>query len=52
MLGAVLDVCHGLSCVIEKGLDQAIAGAVAQADIRKYYDSVSLLRIFRVLGHR
>ena len=36
-----LDVAHGLQSVIEKGLDNFGAAAVAQSDIEKYYDSPS-----------
>ena len=45
----VLDIAHGLSSVVEKGLDYESKGAVAQSDIRQFYDSVNLLRIFRYL---
>ena len=44
-----LDIAHGLQTVIEKGLDNFGAAAVAQADIEKYYDSLPVLRIARWL---
>jgi hypothetical protein len=47
-----LDVAHGLQSVIEKGLDSFGAGAVAQSDIEKYYDSLPILRIMRWLTSR
>jgi len=40
-----LDVAHGLQSVIEKGLDDFGASAVAQCDIEKYYDSLPVLKI-------
>ena len=45
----VLDITHGLSCVIEKGLDSHSKCAIGQADIRAYYDSINLLRVFNYL---
>ena len=42
----VLDITHGLQSVLEKGLDEFGAAAVAQCDIQQYYDSLPLLRIF------
>ena len=48
----VLDITHGLSAVIEKSLDLQSAGAVAQADIRQYYDSVVLLLVCQWLEQR
>jgi hypothetical protein len=47
-----LDVAHGLQSVIEKGLDNFSAAAVAQSDIEKYYDSLPVLRIMRWLTSR
>jgi hypothetical protein len=47
-----LDVAHGLQSVIEKGLDNFGAAAVAQSDIEKYYDSLPMLRIIRWLTSR
>ena len=44
-----LDVAHGLQAVIEKGLDRFGNAAVAQCDIEKYYDSLTVLRIIRWL---
>ena len=44
-----LDIAHGLQTVIEKGLDNFGAAAMAQADIEKYYDSLPVLRIARWL---
>ena len=44
-----LDIAHGLQTVIEKGLDNSGAAAIAQADIEKYYDSLPVLRIARWL---
>ena len=44
-----LDVAHGLQFIIEKGLDDYGRGALAQADIEKYYDSLPVLSIVRWL---
>ena len=44
-----LDISHGLSAVIEKSLDLESNGAVGQSDIRQYYDSLNLLRVFSFL---
>ena len=44
-----LDIMHGLQSVIEKGLDSHSRSAIAQMDIRRYYDSIPLLRIYRYL---
>ena len=40
-----LDIAHGLQSVIEKGVDSFGNAAVAQYDIKKYYDSLPVLRI-------
>ena len=40
-----LDIAHGLQSIIEKGLDDFGAAAVAQSDIEKYYDSLPILTI-------
>ena len=45
----VLDIAHGLHLVIEKALDGHSRGAIAQEDIEKFYDSISLLRVARWL---
>ena len=44
-----LDIMHGLQSVIEKGLDMHGHAASAQMDIRRYYDSIPVLRVFRHL---
>ena len=44
-----LDIMHGLQGVIEKGLDSHGHAAIAQMDIRRYYDSIPILRIYRYL---
>ena len=44
-----LDIAHGLSTVIEKSLDLKSEGAIGQADIRQFYDSNSLIRVFEYL---
>ena len=46
----VLDIMHGLQAVIEKGLDSHGEAAVAQMDIKRYYDSIPTLRIFIFLA--
>ena len=40
---------HGLQSVIEKGLDMHGHAAIAQMDIRRYYDSIPVLRVFLYL---
>ena len=45
----VLDTAHGLSGVIEKGLDLQSYGAIGQSDVRQYFDSIDLLRVFEFL---
>ena len=40
-----LDVVHGLQAVIEKGLDAEGKSCIMQADIEKYYDSLSPLQV-------
>ena len=47
-----LDIMHGLQSVIEKGLDAHGQSAIAQMDIRRYYDSIHVLRVFRYLVDR
>jgi len=47
-----LDIAHGLQSVIEKGLDNFGAAAIAQSDIEKFYDSLPILRIMRWLTSR
>jgi hypothetical protein len=44
-----LDIMHGLQGVIEKGLDSHGQAAIAQMDIRRYYDSIPIVRIYRYL---
>ena len=44
-----LDIMHGLQGVIEKGLDSFGQSAVAQMDIKRFYDSIKPLRIYRYL---
>ena len=48
----VLDITHGLQSVIEKSLDCNSIGAVGQADVKQFYDSLILLRILRFLVAR
>ena len=48
----VLDITHGLHTVIEKSLDCSSVGAIGQADVKQFYDSLILLRIFRFLVAR
>jgi len=43
---------HGLQAVIEKGLDSHGQSAIAQMDIKRFYDSIWMLRIHRYLVHR
>ena len=45
----VLDISHGLTSVIEKGLDLESNASIGQSDIRAFYDSVLLLRSFQIL---
>ena len=47
-----LDIMHGLQGVIEKGLDSHGSAAIAQMDIKRYYDSIPVLRIYRYLVNR
>jgi len=47
-----LDIMHGLQGVIEKGLDLHGLAAIAQMDIKRYYDSIPILRIYRYLVNR
>ena len=42
-----LDIMHGLQSVIEKGLDAHGCSAIAQMDIRRYYDSIPIVRVYR-----
>ena len=44
-----LDIAHGLHSVVEKSLDQRSVGAIGQADVKQFFDSLNLLRIFRLL---
>ena len=37
-----LDIAHGLALAIERGLDDRSHLAIAQADIRQYYDSLDV----------
>ena len=43
-----LDIAHGLQTVVEKGLDSLGASSLAQAEIKRYYDSLLVLRIIRL----
>ena len=47
-----LDIAHGMASVIEKALDLESVGAVGQSDVRQFYDSINLLRIFIFLTDR
>ena len=44
-----LDIMHGLQGVIEKCLDLHRLAAVAQMDIKRYSDSIPLVRVSRYL---
>ena len=44
-----LEIAHGLQLVIEMGMDMKSGAALAQADIRAFYDSMKMLRICRWL---
>ena len=44
-----LDIAHGLQSVVEKALDDKSQGAVAQMDIKAYYDSLDTLLLCRWL---
>jgi len=44
-----LDIMHGLQGVIEKGLDRHGWAAIAQMDIRRFYDSLPVLLIYKHL---
>jgi len=47
----VLDIAHGVQCVLEKGLDDFGCAAAAQCDIQQFYDSLPLVLIFlRMVG--
>lgn len=48
--GQVLDITHGLSMLVEKGLDLHGEAAVATADIRQYYDRFSVQKCVDQLG--
>ena len=37
---------HGLQGVIEKGLDSHGQAAIAQMDVKRYYDSIPVVRIY------
>ena len=43
------DIGHGINLLMEKGLDCQSKSAVCQADIKRYYDSLPLLKIARWL---
>ena len=47
----VLDIAAGIQLVVEKSLDRKSQGAVAQADIRTYYDRIPMVRIAYFLLH-
>ena len=47
-----LDIMHGLQGVIDKGLDSHGHAAIAQMDIKKYYDSISIIKAFQYLVSR
>ena len=44
-----LDIAHGAHLTIEKGLDRHSAGAVAQADVRKFFDRLKVTLIANYL---
>ena len=46
----VMDIVFAASIFVEKDLDLLSHGAFAQADVRQHYDSLSLLRIFSLVG--
>lgn len=43
----VLDISHGIQCVLEKGLDDFGAAAAAQSDIQQFYDSLPIMLILQ-----
>ena len=45
----VLDISHGLTGVVEKALDLESSGAIGQSDVRQFFDTNNLLRVFRFL---
>ena len=45
----VLDVTHVVQTTVEKAIDSESKGGIAQADIRQFYDTISILRISRWL---
>ena len=47
-----LDISHSVQLVVKKALDIKSRGAVATADIRRYYDSLNMLRVARFLVSR
>ena len=46
-----LDIAHGLSLGLERGLDDHSNLGIAQADIRQYYDSLNVLQLALWLHH-
>ena len=44
-----LDIGHAVALIVEKGLDNQSNAAVAQADIRSYFDDLLVWRIIRWL---
>ena len=46
-----LDIAHGLSLAIEKGLDDHSQLGIAQADVQQYYDSLNVVQLALWLHH-
>ena len=47
-----LDIAHGLQTVLERALDNRSEGAIAQCDIKQFYDNIPTLRCMRYLEAR
>ncbi len=45
----MVDVSHGIQCVLEKGLDDFGAAPSAQCDIQQFYDFLTIPMIFHRL---
>ena len=48
----VLDCVHAMDLIISKSLDLHSAGAIVAADIKRYYDSIDMIRIAAWLRRR
>ena len=47
-----LGIAHAVHLVIEKGLDMHSAGAVVTSDVKRFYDSISVVRVARLMKQR